>query len=117
MGQQYSKSRKPQPAEPPQPPTPPPQPPTPPPQPAASPRRRLSRSAVDGIVDDFMRDEAINSALLPDFIERSIYRNIIHLMLGIIGRVLDTTEFSFLGHNVTMKLTPEEPEPEALPPV
>lgn len=68
---------------------------------------RVSKDSIDEIVDDFMKDKAINNALLPDFIERSIYRNILHLIMGLLGRVLDTTEFSFLGHNITMKLTPE----------
>ena len=75
-----------------------------------SPRRRtlVSFAAVDEIVDDFMSDSAINNPLIPDFVERSIYRNVLKLLLGVVGRTLDTAELSFLGHNITMKLTPEE---------
>lgn len=78
------------------------------------PRRdtHVSFAAVDEIVDDFMSDSAINNPLMPDFIERSIYRNVLKLMLGILGRMLDTTELSFLGHNITMKLTPEQQQPQ-----
>lgn len=91
-------------------PTPAPSP-EPAPAPSPDPPRRnthVSFAAVDEIVDDFMSDSAINNPLMPDFIERSIYRNVLKLMLGILGRMLDTTELSFLGHNITMKLTPEE---------
>ena len=87
--------------------------PEPEPEPAPAPPRRdrhVSFDAVEEIVDDFMSDNAINNPLMPDFIERSIYRNVLKLMLGIMGRVLDTTELRFLGHNITMKLSPKEKE-------
>lgn len=83
--------------------------PDPDPDPAPSGRTAgVSLAAVDEVVDDFMRDNAINNPLIPDFIERSIYRNVLRLMLGVLRRVLDTTELSFLGHNIRMNLTPDE---------
>lgn len=72
---------------------------------------RVSLAAIDDIVDEFMADSAINSAMLPDFIERAVYRNVLQLLLGVAGRVIDTAEVGFLGHNVTMKLSPDTVPP------
>lgn len=81
--------------------------------------KHVSLAAVDDVVDDFMSDSAINNPLMPDIIERAIYRNVLKLILGVMGRMLDTTELSFLGHNITLKLAPEEqaPPPESELPV
>lgn len=81
---------------------PPPSPPSPPPPPRTT---DVSIAAVDEIVDEFMGDSSINNVLLPDFIERAIYRNVLKLVLGLMGRVLDTTHLTFLGHNITMKMS------------
>lgn len=84
---------------------------TDPPPAAAGKETVVNVGAVDELVDEFMSDSAINSAFLPDVLERALYRNVLLLMLGIMGRVLDTTSFSFLGHDVTVRMAPQDSPP------
>jgi hypothetical protein len=66
----------------------------------------VSEAAIQQIVSDFMHDNAINNPLLPDFMERVIYQNVIRLMLCLLGRVLSGANISLLGHRIRMHLEP-----------
>lgn len=68
----------------------------------------VSNSAIEEIVEDFMKDSAINNMLLPDFIEKALYTNVLKLVMGLIGRTLDTTNIDFLGHTITLQLRPND---------
>lgn len=65
---------------------------------------RVSRDKIDEIVEGFMQNNAVNNPLLPDFIEKAIYKNVITLMLGIAEEVLGTTTVEVLGHRVELRL-------------
>jgi hypothetical protein len=71
----------------------------------SSPRTtRVSREKVDEIVEGFMQNNSVNSALLPDFIERAIYTNVVTLVLGIAEEVLEGTSIEILGHRVELSI-------------
>lgn len=65
---------------------------------------RVSKEKITEIVDGFMNNNSINNPLLPDFIERAIYQNVITLILGVVEEVVNDTSIEVLGHKVEMKL-------------
>ena len=66
---------------------------------------RVSRDKIDEIVAGFMQNNSVNNPLLPDFIEKAIYKNVITLMLGIAEEVLSETSIEVLGHRIQLRLT------------
>jgi hypothetical protein len=64
--------------------------------------------AIDEIVDKFMANSSINSPLVPDFIERQIYRNALTLALGLAEEVLAGAKLEVLGHRVELRLVSSE---------
>lgn len=73
------------------------------PVPTKGPTTRVSREKIEEIVEGFIQNNSVNSALLPDFIERAIYTNVVALVLGIAEEVLEGTSIEILGHRVEMK--------------
>nr|WRJ69929.1 hypothetical protein TetV2_00484 [Oceanusvirus sp.] len=67
----------------------------------------LSLDAIDDIVEDFMKDKAINQKWIPDFVESVIYKNVLRLVLGLFARVIDTTSISLMGHRVLFDMQPD----------
>ena len=49
---------------------------------------RSRDEAVGRIVDGFMANNAINSAFVPDFVERAIYRNVLTLGLALLEEMI-----------------------------
>lgn len=68
----------------------------------------LTQQTIKEIVDGFMRDEAINSRFVPDYVERSIYQNVLTLVVGIMERVVEGAEVQVLGHTITLQMRPTE---------
>jgi hypothetical protein len=66
--------------------------------------------AIDSVVDEFMKDKGLNSSLIPDFLEKRLYKNFLVLALSAMNRVLDTTHVEFLNHRIefTMKPAPSD---------
>ncbi|AUF82609.1 hypothetical protein TetV_527 [Tetraselmis virus 1] len=70
----------------------------------------LSFEAIDDIVDDFMKDKAINQSWIPDVIEQTLYKNMLRLVLGLMARIVDGVSISFMGHKIVMDMTPNTEE-------
>ena len=66
---------------------------------------RVSREKIDEIVEGFMQNNSVNTPLLPDFIEKAVYKNVITLMMGIAEEVLAETSIEVLGHRIKLRLT------------
>jgi hypothetical protein len=66
----------------------------------------ISEARVTELVDRFMSDNSINSAFLPDFVERALYANVIRLMLSVTAVLLDTSDVRLLGHRIRLRLEP-----------
>lgn len=61
---------------------------------------------VDVIVDGFMKNNSINNPLIPDFLERRIYRNVLLLLRGCVSELAKTAAVDFLGVRVQFLITP-----------
>jgi hypothetical protein len=71
-----------------------------------------SSDVIDDIVDRYLHNEFTNNPLVPDFIERRMYRNVVKLMIGIMKDTLETSNVDVLGHRITFSLdTLEKPRP------
>lgn len=64
----------------------------------------VCEKAIEEIVGKFMANSSINSPLVPDFIERQIYRNALTLALGLAEEVLAGAKLEVLGHRVELRL-------------
>jgi hypothetical protein len=62
--------------------------------------------AIDSVVDEFMKEKAMNTVIIPDFIERRLYKNILQLALSAVNKVLDTTHVEFLNHRIEFTMKP-----------
>jgi hypothetical protein len=70
----------------------------------------ISNEAVTSFIDQMIRSEHVNISYLPDYVEKSIYTNILTIILGILENVLGTTELRLLSHVITFNITPESNE-------
>jgi hypothetical protein len=66
-----------------------------------------SKEMVERIVDGFMKNKKVNSAMIPDVVERAIYENVLTLVLGVLEEVAASASIEVLGHRIEMKLVPD----------
>lgn len=66
-----------------------------------------SKKIVERIVDGFMKNKKVNSAMIPDVVERAIYENVLTLVLGVLEEVAATASIEVLGHRIEMNLVPD----------
>lgn len=64
------------------------------------------REMVKHYVDKFIDNPRINIRLLPDFVERQMYINIIEMVVGIVQDALRTSHINVLGAKITFNLEP-----------
>lgn len=67
---------------------------------------QLSADRLDSVVDAFMEDNRINNPLIPDFVERALYRNVLKLVVGLVQQSLGTVGVDFFGHRIRVSLEP-----------
>lgn len=70
---------------------------------------QLSAARLDSVVDAFMEDNKINNPLIPDFLERALYRNVLKLLLGLMQQSLRTVGVDLFGHRIRVSLEPIAP--------
>jgi len=68
---------------------------------------KLSSDIINEYVQKLINDENINIDYLPNFIEKTIYKNIFTILIGVINNLIDTTEIKFLNHNITLNIEPD----------
>jgi len=63
---------------------------------------------IENIVDRFLHSEFTNNPLIPDFIERRLYRNVVKLIIVILKETLETANVDVLGHRIIFSLEPHD---------
>lgn len=63
-----------------------------------------SMKKIDEIIDSFLMNENINLQLVPDTIERKIYRNVFIVAFGLLDELISNSSIKFLGHEIVMKM-------------
>lgn len=66
--------------------------------------KKLDKS-VDNYVNGMLKDEEINS-IIPDYIEKRIYKNAFSLFIKIVKNVSETTSVKFLDQEITIDINP-----------
>lgn len=62
------------------------------------------KESIKLIVDDILKNNNINSALIPDFIERKIYTNIFNILINLLKELLESSKISILNQKITFML-------------
>ncbi len=62
--------------------------------------------AVKVLVDTLLDDEEVNLSLLPDFVERKLYTNVILMCLLLVQNVCESSCMDFVGHSLRSKFAP-----------
>ena len=60
-------------------------------------------SSIDKYVSEMLKDEEINS-VIPDYIEKKIYKNVFTLILKLMRNVTDSTKINFLDQELSLTL-------------
>ena len=63
-------------------------------------------NSVDDYVKEMLKDEEINS-VIPDYIEKKIYKNVFMLMFKLMKKTTDSTKISFMNQEISLKFTPK----------
>jgi len=73
--------------------------------------------AIERLVDEIMNNRSINLSMVPDIIERRIYRRLLILIIGHIKETLSEVSIDVLHHRITLTITPlsdaVDPSPDA----
>lgn len=69
----------------------------------------FSEDKIDAFVDKLLENQSINMSLMPDYIEKQLYKNVFSICLGILDTVLDTVKIEFMGHKIVIDLSPDVP--------
>jgi hypothetical protein len=77
-------------------------------KPTPSPVEQAHQKAVAKFVDALLKDDHINQVLIPDIIERKMYERVLSLVLYEIKAVLESTKIEFVGHTITIRISPKE---------
>jgi hypothetical protein len=59
--------------------------------------------SIDNYVDEMLQDEEINS-IMPDYIEKKIYKNVFSLVLKLMKNFTESASISFLDQEITFNL-------------
>ena len=65
--------------------------------------------SIDKYVNEMLKDEEINS-VIPDYIEKKIYKNVFTLVLKLVRNITDSTKISFLDQEISLKLDSKKNE-------
>mgnify|MGYP001226199345 CR=1 FL=1 len=65
--------------------------------------KNLEKS-VDNYVDEMLKDEEINS-IIPDYIEKRIYKNVFQLVFKLMKNITDSTKISFMNQEIKLNMS------------
>ena len=66
------------------------------------------KELVVKIVDNMLENDGINSSLLPDYIERKLYTNILIMIISLLKETLETTNVTLLNQKISLKVEPNK---------
>jgi hypothetical protein len=72
-------------------------------------RDRAEDRSIDAFVEGILSNKRLNCFFLPDFVERVIYRNVMRLIVGYFGTVVNSAEIRFANHKLSLSLEPVAP--------
>ncbi len=61
---------------------------------------------IENLVKRYLQDEHINSKLIPDFIEKKLYRNVLKIITGILKDTIENAEVTVLDHRIKFIIEP-----------
>ena len=64
----------------------------------------VSTEALEDVVNRMMREDGLNVALLPDWLERRLYMNVLKLGLTALNACLGGVACDVFGHRITLHL-------------
>ena len=67
----------------------------------------MSDKRIEEIVDKMLKGSA-NSEFIPDIVERSIYVNVLKLVVQAVDEIVDSTSIRILGHEIKLDMKPLE---------
>lgn len=74
-----------------------------------------SKQRLAELVEQLLANKDVNFKLIPDFIERKLYNNVLVLAMALLDEALKNSEVVFLGHKLTFTLSPlPDPSPTVI---
>jgi len=73
--------------------------------------RKRHQQIIRSYVEKFVQNDDVNTWLLPEFVEKRLYANVIQLVVGVLQDTLHTSHLSFIGHRVTFNMSPMKEDP------
>lgn len=65
---------------------------------------KLSKQRIQEAVDRMIQNNEINVGYLPDVVERQLYKNVFHILLGLLSEVVEGSNIQLLGHEITLDM-------------
>jgi hypothetical protein len=62
--------------------------------------------SIKNLVNELMKNENINFALIPDYVEKKIYENVLTLGISLLKETLEKTKITILNQDITFNLQP-----------
>ena len=66
----------------------------------------LSKTVIRKFVTELLNDENININGFPDILEEQLYHKMVTVAIGLLSKVIDTTEVKLLGHRIKFLIEP-----------
>jgi len=70
----------------------------------------VTKKRINELVDKLISDKNVNISYLPDFVEKQIYKNVLHMIISLLHGVIKTSSVEFLGHQLKFTLNPIDTE-------
>tara|TARA_E500000178_G_scaffold348378_1_gene403365 strand:+ start:84 stop:470 length:387 start_codon:yes stop_codon:yes gene_type:complete len=64
--------------------------------------------SVESLVNELMKNDNINSDLIPDFVEKKIYENVLTLAISLLKETLEKTKITILNQDITFNFEPSK---------
>ena len=74
--------------------------------------RALSQERIEEIVERLLQNADVNIRLLPDAVERHLYRNMFRLLLSVLAELIESSSVEFMGHEIQLSLVPSTRGPD-----
>lgn len=65
------------------------------------------QSSITKFVDNILKNDNINSALIPDYIERQIYTNVFTVFVSLLKEIIEDTNINIFNQTIKFKMESE----------
>lgn len=67
------------------------------------------KDAIDVFIDEvLLKNKDVNCSLVPDFMEKDVYRNVLRVIIGNITEIVKSCRIEILNHVITVHIDPIE---------